>query len=494
MKLLFVYPNEPMLNPPPVGIGVLTSILSRAGVSVDLFDTTRYRLFSQTSDKAKEENLQVRPFDFGERNVSFKNTDLHSDLRRKIESFSPELIAVSILEPTFQLSVDLLNTIQPYGIPVIAGGVFPTFAPDQILSHPAVNMVCVGEGEGALLDVCERLENGDTVSEIPNLAFKKGPDVLINRIRPVVDINRLPIPDYRLFEPERFFRPMAGRVYRAAPIETNRGCPYGCAFCNSPSQKKLYREQSAGNFFRKKRIDIIAEEIRHHIDRYDIEYIYFTSDTFLSMNDREFDQFIDFYGEIGLPFWIQTRPETINRVRANALKAIGCHRMSLGIEHGNYEFRKTVLKKKIANDLIIRASGTIADAGIPLTVNNIIGFPGETRELVFDTIALNRQLIFDTTNAYAFAPFHGTDLHERCVNDGLISRKRTVQNLTIDTALDMPQLPRSEIEGLRKTFALYARLPESFWPRIRTAEGDDEDAHRTFDELRSIYIQKFFSD
>ena len=93
-------------------------------------------------------------------------------------------------------------------------------------------------------------------------------------------------------------------------------------------------------------------------------------------------------------------------------------------------------------------------AGVPLSVNNIIGFPGETRDLVFDTLNLNRQMKFDTTNAYAFAPFHGTQLYDLCLKEGLIEDNFTIRNLTIDAALDLPDLSKEEILGLRKTFAL----------------------------------------
>jgi len=43
------------------------------------------------------------------------------------------------------------------------------------------------------------------------------------------------------------------------------------------------------------------------------------------------------------------------------------------------------------NKKMIEASEILAEVKIPLTVNNIIGFPYETRDLVFDTIELNRQ-------------------------------------------------------------------------------------------------------
>lgn len=493
MKVLFIYPNEMMLNPPPVSIGVLTAVLKEAKITLDLFDTTYYPTFSQTSDKAKEINLQVRPFDFGERNVSLKKTDMIEDLRNKVETFQPDLMAISILEPTFTQAVSLLDTIQDYNIPVVAGGVFPTFAPEQVLSHPAVQIICIGEGEGALLELCEKMRDEDDISEIRNLWIKRDSGIIKNPIRPVVNLDKLPLPNYSLFEPERFFRPMAGKVYRTIPIETNRGCPYQCAFCNSPFQSKLYRNQQAGTFFRKKSMDRIQQELRHLTRLYDAEYIYFPSDTFLTMTDREFTQFIEIYSEFRLPFWIQTRPETITQEKVFALKEVGCHRMSIGVEHGNPKFRKNVLKKNTTNEMIIKACDMIAEAGIPLSVNNIIGFPGETRKLVFDTINLNRQLKFDTTNAYAFAPFHGTSLYEACLKEGLISASRTIRAVTIDAGLDMPQLSRKEIEGLRKTFALYARLPKGYWHKIRIAEGNDAEAQKAFEELRKIYIEQYFT-
>ena len=492
MRVLVIYPNEMMLNPPPVSIGIFNAILKDAGFDLDLFDTTYYKTFSKTSDKAKETNLQVRPFDFSERGASIKETDIFDDLRSKVQSFRPSLIAISILEPTFTQALSLLNTIKDYKIPVVAGGVFPTFAPERVLCHPAVGIVCIGEGEGAILELCEKMRYGKDISGIANLWIKKGSRIIKNQVRPVVNLDELPLPNYDLFEPERFFRPMAGKVYRAVPLETNRGCPYQCTFCNSPSQAKLYRDHGAGVFFRKKGMKRIQEELRHLIPLYDAEYVYFPSDTFLSMTRSEFDQFVEIYSEFQLPFWIQTRPETITKEKAMALKKIGCHRMSLGVEHGNFDFRKSVLKKNMPNETIIKASDSIAKAGIPLTINNIIGFPDETRKLVFDTINLNRQLKFDTSNAYAFSPFHGTPLQEVCLRKGLISEKRTVKNLTIDAALDMSQLSRKEIEGLRKTFALYARLPKEYWPQIKVAEGNDEQARRAFEELRKIYLERYF--
>ena len=285
---------------------------------------------------------------------------------------------------------------------------------------------------------------------------------------------------------------MAGKIYKTIPIETNRGCPHSCAFCNSPSIASLYRKNNSETYFRKKSVDRIKQELQFLVKKWDAEYIYFTSDTFLTINNKEFDKFCEIYKEFKLPFWIQSRPEQITEYRAKKLKEIGCHRMSIGLEHGNSKFREKMLNKKFNNDQIINASKILADVGIPLTVNNIIGFPDETRELLFDTIELSRKLTFDTVNAVPFAPFHGTPLHKLCVEKGYISEDFNPGSLNVDAPLDMPQLSREEIKGLRRTFTLYARMPKKYWSKIKRAEKYDEEGNMMFSELRKIYIEKYF--
>ena len=60
------------------------------------------------------------------------------------------------------------------------------------------------------------------------------------------------------------------------------------------------------------------------------------------MNKKECEECCEMYSEINLPFWMQTRPETINDDNMSKLKKVGLHRVSFGVEHGNEEFRKRI--------------------------------------------------------------------------------------------------------------------------------------------------------
>jgi|APSaa5957512535_1039671.scaffolds.fasta_scaffold49794_1 anaerobic magnesium-protoporphyrin IX monomethyl ester cyclase len=488
-KVLFIYPNAAMMNPAPISIGIFTAILKEKGVNVDLFDTTFYRDKGDVAwDKSKEALMQVLPADDSIRESKIITTDMEQDLRNKVDEFKPDFIMISVLELSMRTAARLLKAIRHYDVPVLAGGVLAYSAPELVLNNKDVDYVGLGEGEGLVADICVKFSKGEDICNIDNLAYIEDGVVIKNKLRALEDVNNLPIADFSLFKPERLLRPMGGKVWITLPIETNRGCPYKCTFCNSPFTLKMYKDDGQG-FFRKKTAETIDKELDYLIRRHNINYIYFTSDTFIIFNNEEFDLFCQMYEKYRLPFWIQTRAETITKERVERLAEIGLHRMSMGLEHGNEEFRKNVIKKPFDNETMIEATRIVTEAGIPLTVNNIIAFPGETRELVFDTIELNRNLKFESINCVPFAPFHGTDLQKLAVKLGYVEENHTPGSLNMTSPMDQPQLPAKEVQGLVRTFPMYVRFPKEHWPIIKKAEQDDD----IYESLRKEYKKQFFN-
>jgi len=216
------------------------------------------------------------------------------------------------------------------------------------------------------------------------------------------------------------------------------------------------------------------------------------------MPDRDFVEIAELYArEVHLPFWLQTRPETISKRRIELLKQMNVSHINVGLEHGNEEFRRRVLKRSMKNELIINGLTALHEANVSTTVNNIMGFPGETRELIFDTIELNRHIQSATINAYLFNPYKGTELYDVCLQKGYLPNKNTEQVIDIalseefpyfKTILNMPQISKNELCGLQRTFVLYAKLPRSEFPRIRIAEEFTEKGNRMFAALREEYL------
>ena len=311
----------------------------------------------------------------------------------------------------------------------------------------------------------------------------------------MVSMDNNPLIDMSLFEEARFYRPMGGQVYRMFPVETHRGCPYKCAFCNSPSQVQMYKEEEGKSYLRRKSFENIRKELMFYKNEMKAEYLYFWADTFFSWKQSEFEEFAEIYQDIKLPFWCQTRPETATKKRLELLKEIGCARISFGLEHGNEQFRKKYLFRNMPNKVITNALNLVASFEIPYSVNNIIGFPYETRELVFDTIRLNKTFKADDRNAYPFTPFSGTPLRKTCEELGYVKKTDIVRSMVASgSILDMPQLRRSEVNSLCKTFNMYVNFPESRWPQIEKAEKDTKEGKKIFNELKEEFVETFWKD
>jgi radical SAM superfamily enzyme YgiQ (UPF0313 family) len=191
------------------------------------------------------------------------------------------------------------------------------------------------------------------------------------------------------------------------------------------------------------------------------------------------------YSDVRIPFWVQTRPETVKHDKMRKLKEIGLYRMAFGIEHGNEEFRSKTVDRRWQNDKIVEALKIPPQYDVPFSVNNIVGFPDETRALTFDTIELNRKISSDSINAYAFSPFHGTALRKLAEARGYVKPGDICRSLKQTSILNMPCYPVDRIKGMLRTFVLYVHFPKDRWKEIERAEIFDAEGDRIWENLRN---------
>jgi radical SAM superfamily enzyme YgiQ (UPF0313 family) len=493
-RVLFVYPNIQMSALAPQAIGYLSAVLKQNGFTADLFDSTFYQSSLTTDTNEEKVHLsKVRPFSWKERNIEPKTSDMLKDFRKQVDAFQPDLIAVSVVENTWFIAEAMLNALDTH-VPTIVGGVFATFAPDKVIAHPAVDYVCRGEGEVPLLTLCKSLAAGRDTNSIPNIWAKADGQIHKNSIGTPIPMDELPFPDWTIFEEQSLFRPMQGRIYKTMGVETQRGCPYKCTFCNSPSNNSLYKSEGVGSFHRKKSIKRVAEELEFMVKTQDPEFIYFVVDTFLAMGDRELEEFSEMYQSFRIPFWQNTRAETVNEWRAEHLEKMNCLRMNIGIEHGNEKYRAEVLQRSVSNEKMLDSFRACAGRSFVTVANSIVGMPGETRDLVFDTIEFNRQLPpeIEASGAFIFTPYHGTPLRDVAIRDGYLDPDSICSlNVTKGSILDMPQFSADEIQGLCRVFSFYVKMPEDRRDDIRKAELSTEEGNKAFDDLREDFLKTY---
>ena len=240
---------------------------------------------------------------------------------------------------------------------------------------------------------------------------------------------------------------MSGKMYRMFPIEIGRGCPYKCSYCSAPAYGDKYN-----GWRRIKCPNTVMTNIEDCVRGYGAEYLYFISETFLAAPNRWLEEFCDKYMDYRIPFWMNTRPETVTEERIDLLAKAGCHRISLGIEHGDKVFRQKMLNRFYSNEEVIKACKIIKDSGIELSVNNMVGFPDETEELFEQTVNLNRKVEADSHTISIFQPYWGTKLRDYCVLKEYILPYYICLNNFAESPLNMPQLPKEKIREFYLTF------------------------------------------
>ena len=235
----------------------------------------------------------------------------------------------------------------------------------------------------------------------------------------------------------------------------------------------------------------IYDELKYFKEEIGLELVFFWADTFLAWNKKELDEFCEMYKEINLPFWMQTRPETVTEEKLKKLQKVGLNRMAFGLEHGNEKFRERMLDRRWKNKDIIEAMQVPKKLGIPFSVNSITGFPEETRDLAFDTIKINKEFDADNNHIYTFVPFHGTPLRKLTDQMGLTTHDTITKCVTDKPQMYMPQYTPDQIEGIKRTFALYIKFPKSRWKDIEKAEKFTKEGDKIFKELQMEFLDKY---
>jgi len=474
----------------PLSIAIFADILKKEGHEVELFDTTQYGEGDLSSPQNRAKYLQARNV-FSEKNLKLiKQTSLAGDFEETVKQFKPELLLYSFTEDAFQRAIQMLRVSNSFGIPTVVGGVLATAAPDWLISFPEISALCVGEGEEVVREIASRLAKNQDISNVRNLWVKlSNGNIIRNHIRPYVDLKDYST-DFSLFDEDRFERPMGGKIHRALPIETYRGCPYKCTYCNSPMHNRIARENNQV-FLRRKSIESIRKEIRHLVEDYDVNLLYFIDDSFLARPRHEIDDFIEAYKEFSVPFWFNTRPEHCTADILERLKDVGLFRVSFGVESGNEEFRRKYLNRQVSNDQLTRSFEIINNSRINYSINYIIGFPFETRKLVFDTIRLAKNIKgYDAITVSISTPYRGTVLRQQAIDAGWLDPEALTVHTTASSILNMPELTSKQIDGLMRTFPLYVEFDESEWPQIEKAERFGPEGDEVLARYSNIYRKR----
>jgi anaerobic magnesium-protoporphyrin IX monomethyl ester cyclase len=401
-----------------------------------------------------------------------------------IEEYDPALIGYSAMdcERTAILKLNAQLKQKHSRLFSIVGGPLATFSP-EVINDPYIDAVCVGEGEEALLELVDALEQGNDITGIENIWAKVDGQVYKNDVRPLIqDLDSIPFPDRTLFA--RFKQ---GKLFN---VITSRGCPYNCTYCHNKRYKELY--DVAASHIKHRSVDNVIEELREINTRLAPAIFWFQEDHFF-ISVTALKQFADRYrAEIDKPFICSMRPEyLVNEERARILKEANCAAVFTGCEAGNDRIRRSVLKRNISKEQVIRAAETLRAFDIRFVFQNMVGIPTSSFEEDIETLELNIRCKPYYAWASICTPYPGTELYEIAQEAGCIGKgylDNLYETYHFKSSLDLPHADKVNV--LHKVFALVVEYP-ALLPLVQSPEfyrrADDErlkSLKRVFDAFK----------
>jgi radical SAM superfamily enzyme YgiQ (UPF0313 family) len=143
--------------------------------------------------------------------------------------------------------------------------------------------------------------------------------------------------------------------------------------------------------------------------------------------------------------------------------------------------------------MAMEAFKTVKKVGVHFSVNNIIGFPGETRKLADDTIEINRHFEADQMSCSIFQPYCGTPLRKVAEDQGYLHPDTICPANSGATVMEMPDFTSDQMKGLRRTFAMHVKFPKSRRKEIQIAEQLTPEGDRVWENLREEFVSTYFS-
>lgn len=368
-------------------------------------------------------------------------------IRQQLTALKPDVVGISQWTHNRHVSRDLAALVRREipGCTIVMGGGHATFCYRELLGKGSpVDIVILGEGETALIEVVNRCADGQVWGEVRGIAFRRNGDVVVNAAStPLADLDRLPFAS-------RFMENAIGvdRELQSEFIITARGCPSACHFCSSPEfWHRRVRFRSPGH---------IVDEILYIRDTCGLMYFSLRDDTFTADRKRAIAFCRLLIERKAHILWnCQSRVTALDEELLTWMKRAGCECVQLGVESGSQAILDK-LGKAITPPQVEQAAAQIRKIGINLSVYLISDVPGETKDDIRQTMDLIRRIRPDDGYVSPLAYFPGTRLFEDALAVGRIDKD--IFEKSRDTAVYVAGRPGPNHGRLLK--ALAGHVPE----------------------------------
>lgn len=270
--------------------------------------------------------------------------------------------------------------------------------------HEDIDYGVLGEGEITIVELLDRLENGESVAEVPNLVYMEKGEAHRNRPRAQLrDMDELPMPAWDLLpQLNKFYHPAGDNLLRLPSIAliTSRGCPGKCYFCNPRGLGVDFRTHSA---------KYILGMMRHLQKNFGIRDVFIADDMFVfdRKNALELCRLLKEDKDLDMTWSVFARIDYVDKDLLVEMRSAGCWQVGYGLESGSDKILKIINK----NQDVVRMENAIRwanEAGLVVRGMFMVGNFGETPETLEETIAFAKRNMIKDFHATFFTPMPGT--------------------------------------------------------------------------------------
>jgi anaerobic magnesium-protoporphyrin IX monomethyl ester cyclase len=325
-------------------------------------------------------------------------------LETQLSKIKPDIVGVTTSTLTYWPAVEVVKTakkVLPNSLTVM-GGPHVTALPEQTLNEaPEVDVIVRGEGERTILELAALSSNAnfENLGKVDGITFRKNGKIHHTNDRAFIEnLDELPHPAYKFFPLEKY--KMTGKNY--LPIITSRGCPFQCTFCLASSM--------CGTRFRTRSPKKVLDELEWLRDTYGADVFAFYDDTF-TINKQRANDICDEMKtrNFNLPWDCRTRVDQINKEILTKLRNANCQLIHFGVESGSQKMLDA-MKKGTTVEKNAWAIKLAKEVGISVAISVVVGYPGETVEMLKQTFDFVKKTKPDFVYVCQAIPYPGTEL------------------------------------------------------------------------------------
>jgi anaerobic magnesium-protoporphyrin IX monomethyl ester cyclase len=368
----------------------------------------------------------------------------YKNVEKEIKRLEPDMVGITSVTATYTSALKVARIVKeayPQAL-VVFGGPHVTIVDDQtVIEHPEVDVVVRGEGEQTIAEIAQSVSGTLSMDEIAGITFRKDGQVVRTPERSCIEnLDELPYPAYNYF-PLTKYR-IFGKL--GLPMVTSRGCPSQCAFCLVP--------RIAGRRFRARTPQNVVNELEWLRVKYHPDFISFNDEVFTYEAKRVLDICSEIrHRNIKLPWDCQTRVDLVSKELLYHMKAANCQLISFGVESGSQEIL-TAMKKGTTVQQNATAIKWAKEAGLSVTASLIIGYPGETKKTMQQTVDFIKKTEPDDIYLFLATPYPSTELRDTVIDLGWkMSRDWNEYEMQTPTFENIG-LPFEKINSIRETF------------------------------------------